>query len=393
MPGQQQQQGMGSPVPGAYVDAGPAGWELQAMAHGSPVVSAWQGQHSVGMRYPTVSYAGQQEGQDLHLPSAAESARPAAGAAVQQSTADMAPAPSAPPLEVAPAHSPEVRQQAAAADSAAAAAAGIAAAGSAAAQGAALSRAAAGPDGAAVAGSTAVQAQGVLEAAATAQQSGQERQEIAAPDLSDQQQAAANAARQRRRKLDFAAADSDGASSDGTADSSAAREAASASRPAAVAAAAAGGSAASRSAAGTPQPPDAAGAKGFQSSIPHPAFCSSPAVQPKEYAKPSKGGVGTDRAADSVRGSGVGGSALRSSGGGGLESKNHSAGVARGGALRGSGASSVAMRSSGGGLGHLRASLEVPPLVDVVRARAVDLSDDSDSDDWEDRLLVKYGLK
>lgn len=61
--------------------------------------------------------------------------------------------------------------------------------------------------------------------------------------------------------------------------------------------------------------------------------------------------------------------------------------------MRGSGASSVAMRSSGGGLGHLRASLEVPPLVDVVRARAVDLSDDSDSDDWEDRLLVKYGLK
>jgi hypothetical protein len=44
-------------------------------------------------------------------------------------------------------------------------------------------------------------------------------------------------------------------------------------------------------------------------------------------------------------------------------------------------------------LGPLRASLDAPPLVEVVRARMVDLSEDSDSDEWEDRLLVKYGLK
>jgi hypothetical protein len=50
-------------------------------------------------------------------------------------------------------------------------------------------------------------------------------------------------------------------------------------------------------------------------------------------------------------------------------------------------------RSSGGGLCHLRSSLDAPPLAEVVRTRVVDLSDDSDSDEWEDRLLVKYGLK
>jgi hypothetical protein len=50
-------------------------------------------------------------------------------------------------------------------------------------------------------------------------------------------------------------------------------------------------------------------------------------------------------------------------------------------------------RSSGAGLGQLRASLDVPPLVEVVRTRVLDLSDDSDSEEWEDRLLVKYGLK
>jgi hypothetical protein len=38
-------------------------------------------------------------------------------------------------------------------------------------------------------------------------------------------------------------------------------------------------------------------------------------------------------------------------------------------------------------------SLDVPPLVEVVRARLVDLSDDSDSEEWEDRLMAKYGLK
>jgi hypothetical protein len=67
------------------------------------------------------------------------------------------------------------------------------------------------------------------------------------------------------------------------------------------------------------------------------------------------------------------------------------AGGSRGGRLR----SSVTRSSAGSGQlggGDVRLSLEASPLVDVVRTRIVDLSDDSDSEEWEQRLLVKYGL-
>jgi hypothetical protein len=64
------------------------------------------------------------------------------------------------------------------------------------------------------------------------------------------------------------------------------------------------------------------------------------------------------------------------------------------------GAARSSLRSSGGAaVGasssslRFRASLDVPPLVELVRTRAVDLSDDSESDEWEERLLLKYGLK
>jgi hypothetical protein len=106
-----------------------------------------------------------------------------------------------------------------------------------------------------------------------------------------------------------------------------------------------------------------------------PAPCSSPALKPTAAVK----------AAATVAAAAV-------------ESPAGAAAASRG-ALRSSAASSCAgvrysgQRSSGAGLGPLRASLDAPPLVEVVRARMVDLSEDSDSDEWEDRLLVKYGLK
>lgn len=217
----------------------------------------------------------------------------------------------------------------------------------------------------------------------------QEQQQQHKQAVAEQQLAAANAAaaRQRRRKLDFsvagcsANADSADSSIGGeagvapvesdTADSSAAAAAAS---PAAKATAA---TAKGASGAGQGQwvaPP--APAAHVPSSTSHEAAvnpCDSPAAVCTRPAAHADAGASPLQAASAT--------ATRGRGSGGALSSS-AAGVRH------------SIRSSvGGGLGHLRASLDAPALVEVVRTRVVELSDDSDEDEWEDRLLLKYGLK
>jgi hypothetical protein len=64
----------------------------------------------------------------------------------------------------------------------------------------------------------------------------------------------------------------------------------------------------------------------------------------------------------------------------------------------GSALRSSAARSSGGsvrGSRQRRISLDVPPLVEVVRTKYCQASDDGDDSDreFEEKLMAKYGLK
>lgn len=243
-------------------------------------------------------------------------------------------------------------------------------------------------------GPTAAAAAGVPPAA-LAQRQGQTTATAAAAAESASQQAAAaaTAARQRRRKLDFEAAaaaaaaagdvacDSPGDSStDGgsVGEAVAERGGQGAANPADPTAAEAQLGACEASKEG-----DAAGAT-------NPVPCSSPAIKHKAPAAAVAAGktslrhpayASPDPTPTVAMTAAMPAAGLRSS------AASSTAG------MRYSVSRSSVPRSSGGGLGHLRASLDPPPLVEVVRTRVVDLSDDSDSEEWEDRLLVKYGLK
>lgn len=215
------------------------------------------------------------------------------------------------------------------------------------------------------------------------QQQQQHKQAVA-----EQQLAAANAAaaRQRRRKLNFSAG---GCSTNAdNADSSISGDAGVAPVESDTADSSAAAAPAAKAAATAKEAPVAgqgqsvalpASAAHVPSSPSHEAAvnpcCDSPAAVCTRPAYHADAGASPLPAASAT--------AARGRGSGGALNLNSSAAGVR-----------YSIRSSvGGGLGHLCASLDAPALVEVVRTRVVELSDDSDEDEWEDRLLLKYGLK